>query len=277
MRAAGGTPMTIGRASGILARAFRSKRSRRAGGRRARRLGGSLQSALARVHTFKRMALEMAIVNKIGNLSPDLYNVAGSGAFPYLQVGQYGNDYISGSSHFSGAMTFQLAQLATISNPGALTDITNLFDNYRIAKVALRFDLSYNNAPGGTGIGGYGPVTSIPLIHICPDYDDNAIPANREGVMENAYARTYKLDNSFTMVLTPRAQTVVSTGATSSSTGAGGLLPVGTWLDCTAPQIPHFGAKFWVEDFPVCPAGSSGPSAQIRITPTYYLECKNVI
>jgi len=248
-----------------------------AGARMARRMGGTMVNALARVHTFKRMALEMAIVNKIGNVSPDLYNAAGSGAFPYLQIGGYANDYIAGSSHFAGALTFQLAQLASLANPGALTDITNLFDNYRIAKVSLRFDLSYNNAPGGTGVAGYGPVTTVPLIHICPDYDDNSIPASREGVMENAYARSYKLDRSFTMTITPRAQTVVSTGATTTSTGAGGLLPVGTWLDCASPQIPHFGAKFWIEDFPVCPTGSAGPSAQIRITPTYYLECKNVI
>jgi len=249
------------------------RRNRSSG--RMRRVGGTIAQALARVHTFKRMALQMAIVNKVGNLLPDIYNAAGSGAFPYLQIGQYGNDYIAGSSRFGGALTFQLAQLASAASPGALTDITNLFDNYRIAKVSLRFDLSYNSAPGNAG-SGYGPLSTVPLIHICPDYDDNAIPANRENVMENAYARTYKLDRSFTMTITPRAQTVVSTGATTTSTAAGGLLPVGTWLDCGSPQIPHFGAKFWIEDFPVSATGSV-PSAQLRITPTYYLECKNVI
>jgi len=250
------------------------RRNRSSG--RMRRVGGSIAAALARVHTFKRMAVPMAIVNKVGNLTPDLYNVAGSGAFPYLQIGSYGNDYLAGASHFGGALTFQLAQLATVASPGALTDITNLFDNYRIAKVQLRFDLSYNSAPGVAG-SGYGPLSSVPLMHICPDFDDNAIPANREQVLENAYARSVRLDNkSFTMTITPRAQTVVSTGATTTSVAAGGLLPAGTWLDCASPQIPHFGAKFWIEDFPVSSAGSV-PSAQLRVTPTYFLEAKNVV
>lgn len=265
-----------GRMRGAFSRWARGVLRARRGGRVARRIGGTYAAALARVHSFKRVGLEMQMANTGANTLPSLNNAAGSGAFPYLQVGSLSNaNCMPDTSQFGGAFTFQLAQLALPAGTG-LTDITNLFDNYRISRVELRFDLSYNAAPGGPGIAGLRGITSLPVMHICPDYDDNAIPASREQVLENAYCRTIRLEKSFTMSIKPRAQTVVATGASTSATGVGGLLPTGTWLDTSAPQVPHFGVKFWMEDFPT-PSTGAQPNAQVRITPTYYLECKNVI
>lgn len=252
---------------------------RRKGGYGARRLGGTYARALARLHAFKRVGVEMQMVNTGTNSLPTLVNAAGSGSFPYLQVGSFSNGALPQVSQFGGAFSFQLAQLGTSLSGTGLTDITNLFDNYRIAKVVLRFDLSYNSAPGGAAIdaaaGAIRGIGTLPIMHICPDYDDNGIPATREAVLENAYARTVRLDRSFTMAITPRAQSVVATGAAGGGVAAGGLLAKGTWLDCSSPQIPHFGIKFWMEDFPTPTSG--GANAQLRITPTYYIQAKNVI
>ena len=235
-------------------------------GRMMRR--GLLSTAIAaRLHTFKRVAQPLSLVDgAIGNL-PTPGNAGTGNAYPWLKVANQIAGYTNGTLSYGGAMTFSLNQVANYA------EITGLFDNYRIKKVILRFDYSANSAPGGVA----GAVAyTIPLIHITPDFDDNSDPANREAVLQNSYTKTYRLDRSFSMALTPRAQTVIATGQQAgfpAATAVGGMLPQSTWLDCNSPQIPHFGVKFWVDDWTNVGVGTSG----LRITPTYILEAKNVV
>lgn len=239
-----------------------------------RRIGSrSLSGALARVHTFKRVGDLMQVIPVENNAGLQIINGSGSGAFPYIQTGAFGNPGITGTCAFGAAMTFQLSQCANIG------EITNLFDNYRIKKVTLRFDYSANSAPQSGAYAGLPGVSAVPIMHICPDFDDNDIPSGRTRVLENGYVRTVRLDKPFTMTLTPRAQSVVSTGAAGGAVGVGGLLPNGMWLDSSTSNIPHFGVKFWMDDFAsnTSVVGSGLKNVSLRITPTYYLEAKNVV
>lgn len=249
-------------------------RGRRRAGIALRRIGSkSLSSALARVHTFKRVGEPMEILNPAGGsvTLPTLTNATGAGAsYPYLQVGSSGFTSVASAVKFGGAFSFQLAQCANVS------EITNLFDNYRIKKVVLRFDYSINQAPAALVSPASQQATAVPIMHVCPDYDDNAVPASRTSVLENGYARTVRLDKTFTMTITPRAQSTVTSGSASGLV-AGGLLPLGQWLDCASTQVPHFGVKFWMDDFAWSSASVSGVFATLRVTPTYYIEAKNVV
>lgn len=227
----------------------------------------------SRVHAFKRVCQPIAITSFTAGSIPAVTNGTGTGAFNYLNIGSQSLGFILNTLQFGGAMSFALTQCANFA------DLTQLFDNYRIKKVILRFDYSMNSAPSSsTGAPGVNTVTSqaVPLIHITPDFDDNSLPTTRVDVLQNSYTKTYRLDKSFSMALTPRAQTVVTSGAAgqpSSATAVGGLLAAGTWLDCSSPAIPHFGVKFWIDDFSDCGAAL----ASLRITPTYVLEAKNVV
>lgn len=230
-----------------------------------------MSAALSRVHAFKRVGDMMNIAPSNTSTTPTVLNGTGSGAFPYLQVGAQQALGITGVASFGGAFTFQLSQCANVN------DITNLFDNYRIAKVVLRFDYTANQAPSGAG-GASGGVLAVPLLHICPDYDDNSIPTARTSVLENGYVRTVRLDRPFTMTLTPRGQNVVATGVGTSTVGVGGLMPVGAWLDTSVTNTPHFGVKFWLDDMALNQLSTPGQTnSSLRITPTYYIEAKNVI
>ena len=200
----------------------------------------------SRVHQFKRVCQPMAVISAVAGNIPSVVNGTGGGAYPYLNLGSQSAGFVLNTLQFGGAMSFALSQCANAS------EITQLFDNYRIKKVILRFDYSQNNAPGSSaGQPGVNYVTSqaVPIIHVTPDFDDNGVPTNRIEVLQNAYTRTYRLDKSFTMALTPRAQTVVSNGQTSGSTAVGGLLSASTWLDAQSPMIPHFGVKFWLDAY----------------------------
>lgn len=266
---------SMARAGDYRKRAYiNESRGRRRVGMALRRIGSrSLSGALSRVHTFKRVGEPMEILNPAGTgiTLPTLINASGAGAsYPYLQVGSSGFTSITSGVKFGGAFSFQLAQCANVS------EITSLFDNYRIKKVVLRFDYSVNQAPATTASPPTQQATAVPIMHICPDYDDNAVPAARTSVLENGYARTVRLDKTFTMTLTPRAQSTVTSGSVSGLV-AGGLLPLGQWLDSSSTQVPHFGVKFWIDDFAWSSATLNGIFASLRITPTYYLEAKNVV
>jgi len=222
---------------------------------------GSFTNALARVHVFKRVGQPLVITNSnaVGRINTkgntDL--VGGTGA----AVGAAGA-YYAGTTTIQGAFRFCLEQASNI------TDVKNLFDNYRIAKVKLLFAASLNSSEAVAS--GTGP-QPIPMINYCYDPDDNVAPTSREKVLENGYCVSKRMDRPFSVTIKPRAQQSVTGGVAS----AGGMLPTTTWLDCDSPQIYHYGLKFWIDDFPFSAASSD--LYGFTVTPTYYLEAKNVV
>lgn len=225
-------------------------------------LGGSksLAGAMSRVHTFKRVGEPLYIINNNAagyTLSGNTDMVAAGAQLAFNNTPAGMN-----SRQILGALRFCLSQAANI------TEITNLFDNYRISRVKLQISFTANSAPGSTGPN--PGITAIPTMHHCYDPDDSVVPGGRIAVLENGYCKTVKLDRMISVVVTPRAQQNVVGGAG----GAGGLLPTGTWLDSASPAIYHYGLKFCLDDFPYIPTDGM---AALVITPTFYIEGKNVV
>lgn len=225
--------------------------------------GSSLGPTLARVHTFKRVGIPLTITT-----SPAVATAPGiagnvdmiaSGAQIALSTGVLANTH-----QLRGALRFALSQAS------AVQEIVDLFDNYRIRKVKLLFTLSYNSAPSSAD-GGQTTVvgaSSLPLMHGAYDPDDSTVPPDRTAVLQNGYCKTFPLNRSFSVTVTPRAQQSVVGGFG----GAGGMLPVGTWLDTNSQSIYHYGYKFVLDDWPSAALWNMG----LTITPTYYIEAKNV-
>lgn len=225
-----------------------------------------LSRALSRVHMFKRVGTPLYIANN---------NLAGfvtDGNVDMVPAASmaYAAGILAQTGQVRGALRFCLNQASQVA------DITGLFDNYRITRVSLHFMFTVNSAPGGatTGFGGATPVNfgSLPVINYCYDPDDNTVPANREEVLANGFAKTRRLDSNFTVSITPRGQNSIVGGVG----GAGGLMPVGQWLDSASPQIYHYGLKFCIDNWPQLPA-SADKTIGLVITPTFYIEGKNVV
>jgi len=229
---------------------------RRSQGARYMRMGSSMATAMARVHTFKRVG-EPAVITSF--TAPTYAQLNGNTSL-LTSINATVDQFILRASQVRGAFTFNLSQAANI------TDITNLFDNYRLVRVKLMFNLS-SNSSDVSGSNGF----ALPIINYCYDPDDATVPPSRTTVLENGYCQTRRLDKPFSITLTPRAQQSV-TGGTG---GGGGLLPTGTWLDCSSPAINHYGLKFWIDQFPFDAAANY--TYALTITPVYYIEAKNVI
>jgi len=244
---------------------------------RSVRGGGAIA---ARVHTFKRLGNIITLGSNGSAIDTNGFSTPQQGA----QIGSIAGGNIIGTNNFGLGMTFALAQVAQFS------EIQNLFDSYRIKMVKLRFDYSYNQAPGAivssaadsAGTSGTNwQAASVPRMHFAVDPDDGGAPADQGSVLANSYAKTGRLDSTVYCTIRPRFQNVVTGQGNipGQPTGLGGLGSPSAWLDCNSPTIPHSGFKAWFVDMPQGFKNTTTNQYQwtLTITPTYYIECKNVV
>jgi len=241
--------------------------------RRAARMPRSLSSALGRVHVFKRVGNPVVIQARA---APTLALVApGSNATMIAGNGALAatvDSYVTFANQVRGAFKFMLSQCAETA------EITSLFDNYRIRKVRLAF--MYSGTDASTGLQGAASASlACPIMHYCYDPDDNKTPGTREEVMASGYAKTTRLDRIVYVDIVPRAQTPVTNGPTTSGgastvVATGGLMSRNQWFDSTNASVEFYGLKFWIDQFP---SVASDNQYALTITPTFYIEGKNVV
>jgi len=249
-------------------------------GRQARRFrvmstgSKSLAGAMSRVHVFKRVGKPLVITNKS---SPSV-RAAGVAASNITVLGP--SPVFATDPILTNYTSCRFGTRYTLNNVSGVGEITSLFDNYRIKKISLRIDWGFNQGPGVVEAGVPGSVAplsggpwSMPICHYTYDPDDAAAPSSTEDLLQNSYAKTQRLgDKAILVTFTPRAQATVQ--ATPGTAVSGGLLPTGQWLDCTNPNIEHYGMKFVIDQFPYI---SGDDIAALTITPTFYIEAKNVV
>lgn len=271
---------------------YNRRRSNVYSGKRAARVLRSI-GAPARVHTFSRPGNRLLITNEGNNLYvnggsvlPGSTSITGASNIigqQGLALGAVQNSIIRGCKDFGLSEIFQFSFLT------AFGDLAGLYDNYRIKKVTLKIDVSFNQAPGQNADTSVGQlplgVNSLPMLHYCVDEDDNTAPLAANDVLQYSKSRSVRLgDKSCYITVRPRAQGVVNitTNSSSAATGLGSMLPMMTWLDCNgAATVPHYGVKMFFENFPsgTNSAPSSGTGQWnwcMTFTPVYTLECKNI-
>lgn len=259
------------RTGGIAA--YFNPKGRRNLRKRMARMPRSLSSALARVHMFKRVGNPVVIQARA---SPTLALVApGSNSTLISGNGALAasvDSYVQFANQIRGAFKFMLNQCAETS------EITSLFDNYRIKKVRLAFMYSGTDASTGTQ-GAAAAALACPIMHYCYDPDDNKTPGSREEVLASGYAKSTRLDRIVYVDIVPRAQTPVTAGPASSGgastvVAVGGLMNRNQWYDSTNAAVEFYGLKFWIDQFP---SVTSDNQYALTITPTFYIEGKNVV
>lgn len=228
---------------------------------------GLLRKAIgSRVNVFKRTTDAFGI--KAGITGTSTYEQINCGSSPdqLLSIANAAaSQFATGAYAMGGAFKFELAHLSNVS------EITNLYDNYRIKMVYVHVIPSFNSSD--VAFAGTTGAMGIPMLHYTVDNDDAVVPTSRGKVMENSYAKSRRLDAPFTIAVKPRAQNVV---ATTAGSAAAGMLPVNQWLDCDSTTIPHYGLKFWLDEFPTVTSDTASRPF-IKFTCTYILEAKNVV
>lgn len=230
---------------------------RRRYGRPLVRRGAYRRLGLRNTHLIKRLGQQVVInLNNLGQ--PTLpYNGNGTVGVSPAVAGVTPN-----TVQFGGAMDFRLNAVSDY------VDITQLFDRYMITGVKLKFLYQSNIADTA------GP-TTLPCMWYAQDFDDSSLPVNQLDVAVKQYCKTKILNanRQFSLYIKPRI-----TKAIAGQTGAGPVVIADTsekpcYLDCAFPNVPHYGLKFWIDNWYNQAPNES--NVVLRIQPTYYLKLKD--
>lgn len=164
-----------------------------------------------------------------------------------IQVGAV-NDY---SNHFG----FTLGMLPNAS------DFTNLYDEYRVNKVVIKFIPKFSATLQGTGIANY-----MNQVHTALDYDDSLALPTATAIQEITQYQSHRMTMGARMVTRTVTPKVELTGSSVQAPKAY------QWLDCDNTASLHNGVKL------VIPKCDNATSLLVYDTQmTVYLSFRNVL
>lgn len=134
-----------------------------------------------------------------------------------------------------GAGNFKLNSL-----PG-FNDFCTLYDMYKINKVTVTWIFSKNSGDPADAT-----MSELPIIYAAFDPDDDTPASTIHDLLNFPSARWARMDKALSLTLTPVPAMMMY--KTLTTTGYG--VPSGPqWIDCTSADIPHYGAKWYIQTF----------------------------
>lgn len=180
-----------------------------------------------------------------------------------LSVARVLREYRKGHLH-SFVRTFNAGSAAagggegayTINSLPSATEITNLFDQYRIRGFKLTWVPTQSVLEMGTA------AQAIPRLTYVIDQDGGGgSPINENELLEYGNAKIVNLDKPYSVFYRPRA--LLYAGA---SGGFNTLAPRDAWIDMNSASLPHYGIRTWMSTIP--------SNMTITLYVRIYFECK---
>lgn len=172
------------------------------------------------------------------------------------------------SSVMVGTRAFGISYDFRLANVTNYAEFTSMWDSYRIKKVHCTIDNLMGNLQDGSG-----PVAYIPEVTYAFDTDDNIPPPTEVTLSEMAGSKVRKLEQSKTIKFSFKPKTSQLLYDDSSvTTVAFGTPADGGWIDCTYPNVSHYGLKMFFDNI----LSTLGESAAIRVAFRYELEFKGI-
>lgn len=129
---------------------------------------------------------------------------------------------------------------ATVGVPG-YTDLTNLYERWRIKEVVCTPIFSNNNSSINS------PTLALPLLLCVVDYDDVSVVLKTD-LQQYSNLMVFQFGNGATgppnIRFVPRAQTLQYNGASSGYSVA----TPGSWFNTDYPAVPHYALKFYFDN-----------------------------
>jgi len=128
-----------------------------------------------------------------------------------------------------------------LNNPPGYSELTALFDRYRLTKVQLTFIYGKNSA-NITQTTTAGANTNLPCLYTAIDLDDDSAPANIDELLEYETCHVDRLDKIVKRTVYPRIATAAYSGAFTSYAN----MDPSTWIDCNSDGVRYYGLKYVV-------------------------------
>lgn len=165
------------------------------------------------------------------------------------------------ASTLTGSITDAFGGMAfTFNDIPNNTEFTNLFDQYRINKVVLKWVPLANSANAGT--------QSTTLFYSVLDYTDDTVPTTEQQLVEYASLKITQGLRQHTRIFTPTTLDSLTddTGAATYS----GNPKIKQWISTSSPNVPHYGVKY------LRPAQPTGQLVNYKLIKTFYFSCRSV-
>jgi len=163
---------------------------------------------------------------------------------------------VSSTSVQAFAFTFHLQDLPSY------TEISALFDQYRIRKVKLMFyPQQTDNVTTAAG-------QTTAIIHTVIDRNDSGSPTNETTILQYDGLKTHKFDRQFSVTCSPRVNVPVYAGSVFTGYGEG---KGGQWINSADADVPYYCIKALI------PACTSTSLSGWRLYTKFYFEARNVI
>lgn len=156
---------------------------------------------------------------------------------------------------YLNGISFRIDQ---VINPN---EFANLFDNYRINAVSVRFFLRID--PGAQT----AATANYPRLYYVRDYDDSVIPSTLNEIREHGMSRVKVLrpDRPVSIYLKPAiADTIFRTGALTST-----VPKWKQWVDMAHQNVEHYGLKYGIDDL-------TNTNYRVDLEVVYYFSCKGL-
>lgn len=129
------------------------------------------------------------------------------------------------------AIAFNLSDIAQYSS------FSNLFDQYRIDKVVLRF-YTRNTAISVFNVSGAN--AGVPMGYVTLDLDDSSAPTSVDQLRQYDKCVSFTGATSFDITLTPRPTAALFAGGAFSGYSTPDVEP---WIDVANTAVSHYGIK----------------------------------
>lgn len=222
-----------------------------------RRYRKSIRRRALNQHTFVR-SVEAAYFN---NATTGTIESTDTSVLPNLvSMSGITSPYGNGGA-WSGALS--MAMNKTVNS----TELTSLYDYYKIKAVRITFDYASNVALANA--------TDVPMPRLAwyYDYDDTVFQDYNHYMQATARVRQTRLNKKVTITVKPRVKDAIQEQV-AGTVGTPSVFKR-TWIDCAYPSVPHFGLKFALIDWPLFADGiPSKPMLRVRFD--YILGLKGV-
>jgi len=119
---------------------------------------------------------------------------------------------------------------------------TSLFDAYKINSVSCRIE--YLNNSSSVSSGGL-----MPTIMMYWDQDDAVPPVSLQAIQGKQGAKLFMPASNRTSA-TLKFRPLTRNGVNTAAAVSGAVVPnKSQWINCTSPNVPHYGFKAWISDF----------------------------
>ncbi len=223
--------------------------------------GGKFVAPMNLIHRFVRMcdSGDLNVSNGTSSAGATI-NVANAGIMT-LSTGA-----AAGVSYYGLAVAFELADLPAVS------ELTTLYDQYRIHHVELEMVPFNTLSPTVGSAGGNGNLAC--LVHSVLDWDDATAPAaSTSGIQALQQYRGYRLDNLYAPAQNRLKWSVVPRPALAGYAGAftSYVSTAPLWTDCNSANVQHYGIKFIFE---VLNTAAVNSFVDVRWNLKYYVEMR---